>query len=288
MTRSAPPPLILLLALIWGCGGSGGGSGVPAGVDPARAPAPAEGLGAGTGAAWYYRLPSLTRYRITRVDSLAMGQGASARPQVSAKVAHVTVRSEPGNRISVSLDSVNAPAGSRLSHAAMDSVRGLRWESASTPRGKSAPFRPSVRTVLAEQLGQALDLLFQQLPSNGVRVGDDWSDSEQVDLHLDAFTARQTVSREVRATIPARAGQGIGLEVSADLTRKGTAMQGGVRMQLDGSGKRVASYRLAPGGWPAQMTARDSLSLTVRTGDGSTVPVVWITQLVVESNAPGR
>src|SRR5512145_2883669 len=59
MTRSAPPPLILLLALIWGCGGSGGGSGVPAGVDPARPPTPAAGLGAGTGAAWYYRLPSL-------------------------------------------------------------------------------------------------------------------------------------------------------------------------------------------------------------------------------------
>ncbi|HET9275599.1 MAG TPA: hypothetical protein VFN96_05965 [Gemmatimonadales bacterium] len=284
------PPLTLLLALTWGCGGGGSVGGVPAGVDPARgpAPAPADGLGAGTGAAWYYRLPTLTRYRITRVDSLAMGQGASARPQVSAKVAHVTVRSEPGNRLSVSLDSVNAPAGSRISYAAVDSVRGLRWESASTPRGRSAPFRASIRTVLAEQLGQALDLLFQQLPSKGVRVGDDWSDSEQVDLHLDAFAAKQTVSREVRATTPARAGQGIGLEVSADLTRKGTATQGGVRMQLDGSGKRVASYRLAPGGWPARMTARDSLSLTVRTGDGTTVPVVWITQLVVESDAPGR
>ena len=70
-------------------------------------------------------MPVATRYRITRLDSLTLGGGAGARPQVNEKVAYVTVRSHPPSLV-ISLDSVLAKTGSRALDAAVDSVRGLR------------------------------------------------------------------------------------------------------------------------------------------------------------------
>jgi hypothetical protein len=228
-------------------------------------------------------MPVATKYRVVRVDSLTLGAGAQARSQVNEKTAYVTVRSHPPALV-ISLDSVMAKTGTRALEAAIDSVRGLRWEAPATRQGLSGPLRGSIQTVLAEQLGAALGLLFSQLPQNGVQVGKGWSDTERVDLRLDAFRATEDARREVRVTTSESDGSPR-LEVLADLTRNGVAVLGGQELKLQGTGRRDARYDLAPGGWPVRLTSRDSLALSV-TMPGNAVPVQWITRIVIDANAP--
>src|SRR5688572_1351651 len=144
--------LILLVCssamAVTGCGGGGSTSGASRPPTPTASRTPGS---AGAGA-WYYRLPVATRYRVTRVDSLTLGAGTGGRPLVSDKIALVTVRSHPP-ALTITLDSVVAKAGSRPMEAAMDSVRGLRWEAPAGRQGLSAPLRGSIQTVLAEQIG---------------------------------------------------------------------------------------------------------------------------------------
>ena len=235
------------------------------------------------GGVWFYRMPVATRYRVTRLDSLTLGGGAGARPQVNEKVAFVTVRSHPPSLV-ISLDSVLAKTGSRALEAAVDSVRGLRWEAPASRQGLTAPLRASIPTVLAEQLGAAVGLLFSQLPATGVQIGKGWSDSERLDLRLDAFRATEDARREVKVTA-AEADGSPRLTVVADLTRNGVAVMGGQELKLQGSGRREAQYDLAPGGWPVRLTSRDSLSLSVTT-PGNAIPVQWVTRILIETNAP--
>jgi hypothetical protein len=231
-------------------------------------------------------LPVATRYRIIRIDSLTLGEGAGVRPQVSDKVALVTVRSHPPT-LTITLDSVVATAGARPMEAAMDSVRGLRWEAPAGRQGLSAPLRASVQTVLAEQLGAALGLLFAQLPSAGAEVGKSWSDTERINLRLDAFQATEDAKRQVTVTSSGAAGSPLQLTAVSELTRNGIAVMGGQELRMQGTGRREASYQLAPGGWPGRLVSRDSLALSV-TMPGNAVPVQWITRIAIEADAPPR
>ena len=265
-----------------GCGGGSSTSGATRPPSPTSARTPGT-PGAG---AWYYRLPVATRYRVTRVDSLTLGAGAGERPQVSDKVALVTVRSHPPT-VSITLDSVVAKAGSRPMEAAMDSVRGLRWEAPAGRQGLSAPLRGSIQTVLAEQLGAALGLLFAQLPSGGAEVGKGWTDTERINLRLDAFRATEDAKREVKVSSAGAAGSPLELTARSELTRNGVAVMGGQELRMQGTGLRQATYALAPGGYPVRLTSRDSLALSV-TMPGNAVPVQWITWIVIEADAPPR
>jgi hypothetical protein len=264
-----------------GCGGGGSTSGAT------RPPSPTASRTPGTpgAGAWYYRLPVATRYRVTRIDSLTLGAGAGGRPQVSDKVALVTVRSHPPT-LTITLDSVVAKAGTRPMAEAMDSVRGLRWEAPAGKQGLGAPLRGSIQTVLAEQIGAALGLLFPQLPTAGAESGKGWTDTGRINLRLDAFQATEDAKVEFRVTSGA-AGSPLELTALADLTRSGVAVMGGQELRLQGTGRREAKYELAPGGWPARLTSRDSLALSV-TMPGNAVPVQWITRIVIEADAPPR
>ncbi|MGH7562743.1 MAG: hypothetical protein ACRENB_17180 [Gemmatimonadales bacterium] len=281
--------LILLAAVLAGCGSRPGvTSGPTVGGPPPKVPG--TGLGAGTGEAWFYKLPTATRYRITRIDSLTMGEGPMARPQVTGKVALVTARAQASSRVLVSLDSVAPTPGRRLSEASIDSARGLRWDFVVSRTGRTQPLKGSVASVLAEQLGQVIGLLFQQLPNTGVRAGTTWTDTERVDLRIDAFAATEVVKRNATArpgdmvSVPAV----LVVDVQAELSRTGVAVQGGRQLRLQGAGRRTASYRLGAAGWPVQVRARDSLSLFVTTPEGAVVPVQWITRMVVESDGARR
>jgi len=266
-----------------GCGGGGRTAGA---ARPAASPTPTRTPGTAGAGAWFYRMPVATRYQVTRIDSLTLGTGAGARPQVSDKIAFVTARSHPPT-LTITLDSIVANAEGRPMEAAMDSVRGLRWEAPAGRQGLSAPLRPSIPTVLAEQLGAALGLLFAQLPTGGAEVGKGWSDSERVNLRLDAFRATEDARREVNVTAASTAGSPLELMVQADLTRSGVALVGGQELRMQGAGRREAHYHLAAGGWPARLVSRDSLALSV-TMPGNTVPVQWITRIVIEADAPAR
>jgi hypothetical protein len=262
----------------------GGGSRTAANAPPAT-PEPARTPGTPGAGAWFYRMPVATRYVVTRLDSLTLGAGDGVRPQVSEKVAHVTVRSHPPTLV-ISLDSVVAMASGRPLEAAQDSVRGLKWEAPAGRQGLSAPLQASMQTVLAEQLGAALGLLFTQLPTEGAQVGKEWSDTERVNLRLDAFRATEDAKRVVTVTTGAP-GSPLQLAARSDLTRTGVAVMGGQELRLQGTGRRDARYELAPGGWPARLTSRDSLALSV-TMPGNAVPVQWITRIVIEADAPPR
>jgi hypothetical protein len=128
--------------------------------------------------------------------------------------------------------------------------------------------------------------LFAQLPAEGAQVGKEWSDTERVNLRLDAFRATEDAKRVVTVTMGAP-GSPLQLAAQSDLTRTGIAVMGGQELRLQGTGRRDARYDLAPGGWPARLTSRDSLALSV-TMPGNAVPVQWITRIVIEADAPPR
>jgi hypothetical protein len=129
-------------------------------------------------------------------------------------------------------------------------------------------------------------LLFAQLPVGGAQVGKEWSDTERVNLRLDAFIATEDAKRVVTVTTGAL-GSPLQLAAQSDLTRTGVAVMGGQELRLQGTGRRDARYELAPGGWPARLRSRDSLALSV-TMPGNAVPVQWITRILIEADAPPR
>lgn len=271
--------LALAVAALPACGGGGG-------PRPPNAPAP---LGtpavAGDSAdpnAILWRLPAELLYEVVRRDSLLFGAGPARQAQVSGKRAYLRVRQvNAGVGVEVLLDSVAAQAGSQIAPEAIDSTRGARWTGAFTPRGPLSRLLLTQRTVLTEQLGQVVDLLLPQLPEGGLKPGS-WNDSLRYQLRVDAFEANERVtgaSTAVRVP-PSGAGSQGGFRVTGQyrLAREGYGSQSGQSMRLDGGGERSITYNFSEIGRLYDLTARDSLGLTVTLlQSGQVIPVRWHT-----------
>ena len=271
MTRSAV--LGLLAALACSSGSRTASAPAPRVSDPAsRAPA------SSPSARILYRLNAPLSYEVRRYDSIAFQSINAGVPQVTGRRAHLTVRPD-GSRLEIVLDSVVGVLGQRISASALDSARGAKLELRLSATGPSGSLKANPATVLVGQISAAVQLLFPQLPKNGVAAGDVWEDSGSYDVRVDAFEADETATRKSTAT---RGGAGgVRVEGIEQVTRKGRARQGDREMGLSGSGVRHVTYDLAPEGWVSFLIARDSLDLQVTISDTpAPIAVRWRSTII--------
>ncbi len=233
----------------------------------------------------HYRLRTPLVYEVERYDSLFYASMPGA-PQATAKRAVLTALplTSRGSDVEVRLDSLLALEDTRLTSTSVDSSVGRRWQFTLGPTGPKGVMLGGHPTILSGQIEAIVRLLFPQLPSEGLRSLDTWSDSTSYRVQLDAFDAFETAVRTSQS-VPgvAQTGQGSGVSVEANerLTRTGTAMQAGQVMTLRGAGLRRLRYEFGSDGWVSALTARDSLDLVVTVGPaGETVPVRWRSTLI--------
>ena len=255
-------------------------SGPKAAPTPApRAPAgEAGGSTASSSGRILYQIKAPLSYEIRRYDSITFQNINSALPQVTGRRAHVSVRPD-GSRLQIAMDSVVVVLGQKVSPSVLDSAREATFELKISPTGPSGDLKTQPETALVGQIAAGVRLLFPQLPDNGARAGDVWSDSTSYDIRLDAFDARETAARQSKA---ARGGSGaLRVEGVERLTRRGSAKRDGREMGLTGSGLRQVTYDLVPEGWVSFLIARDSLDLVVTVPDSpAPIPVRWRSTII--------
>jgi hypothetical protein len=217
-------------------------------------------------------------YEVTRYDSLTyVGPGAGP-PQISGKLGVLTVR-QSGSRLEISLDSLAAAPGSRLSAPAADSAIGARWQVQLSATGTAGLPTPTRRTVAVEQLGEIVRLLVPSVPKDGPKAQEAWSDSSSYPIQMDAFEAIESAAGRNRAAAAGNErGAGLAVAVEQNLTRTGRATQAGQEMTMKAAGRRMVTYELAPEGWVRSLAGRDSLEVRVTVSvTGQVIPVQWRT-----------
>lgn len=264
-----------LLASLTVVGCSGSQHAVPPPAPRAGVPAPAPtAASVAPVSRVQYRLTTPLRYEILRTDSLRFQAGSDNPPQVTGRLALVTVRNAAG-RVVVTLDSISSTVGGRLAASTVDSARGVRWEFRLTGTGVAGDFRRNRSSTVVGQIEAALRLLFPQLPLNGASPGDTWADSATYRVALDAFDASESAVRQSRARV-VPGSTGLAIDAEEVLHRLGSAVQGGRAMAIAGGGKRTLRYGFAAEGWVSLMQASDSLELKVTmTGGDQSIPVRW-------------
>jgi hypothetical protein len=267
-------------AAVLGCGGGG---------RPAPTPVPRPTPQASAGPATplvplQYRIRGQLKYELERYDTLSY-ESMPGAPQISGKRAVLTVRptgNRSGSELEIVLDSLFAVGESRLADSAVEASVGSRWQAfilnQAGPRGLLMGGRP---TVLSGQIEEIVRLLLPQLPTNGVRPGDVWTDSAGYRLRVDAFDAVESAARSSRAAPAIALPGGVTVTAQDRISRTGNAVQGGQTMQLTGTGARSVTYDFAPEGFVGLLVARDSLDVVVTIApDSQTIPVRWRSTLL--------
>lgn len=235
-----------------------------------------------------YQVRAPLVYEFARFDSLSYQPSAGGTPQASDKTG--LLMANPGrehDQVEVVLQSLAAAPGTRLAVSSLDSAAGSRWQ---VRLGQRAPLwaagGPS-QSVLVEQVGVIVGLLFPQLPRIGVRVMDSWTDSASYRIRVDAFDAVESAIRTSKAVGDAT---GVVVEAVERLARSGSVSQGGQAMALSGGGARTLSYVFSAQGFVTSLLARDSLDLRVRVeATGEIIPVYWRSTLTARlRGAPPR
>jgi len=224
-----------------------------------------------------YRIMAPLTYVIERRDSLSIASGGGIQIQASAKQAVVTVRPGAGKgAIEISLDSLTALGPARLSASAVDSAIGTKWRGV-LPDRPGGWLTPDHNGVLVGQIGQALWLLFMQLPLDSLRASQAWSSAFRVPVEVDAFNSTEQGTRTSRVAEVTPAG--ITLEFTDELLREGSASQGGQLLRVSGTGKRAGSGRVRIEGLVEWLELTESDELVVTQPAGPPVPVRQITSI---------
>lgn len=224
-----------------------------------------------------YRITTPLTYIVERHDSLSIASGGGVQVQASAKRAVVTVRAGVGKgAIEISLDSLTPLGPARLSPSALDSAIGTKWRGV-LPDRPGAWLIPDRDGVLVGQIGQALWLLFIQLPRDSVRASQSWFSPFQVSVEVDAFNSTEQGTRTSRVTEVSTSA--ITIEFADELLREGSASQGGQLLRVSGTGKRAGSGRVRAEGLVEHLELTESDELVVTQPAGVPVPVRQITSI---------
>lgn len=273
------PAVLGTCAAALGCGG-----GPVGGMPPAPRPGPPSAAAEATpGPPFGYRLRGPFSYEFARYDTLAFSGAGAGAPQISGKLGVVGVH-PAGAQVEISLDSLEAAPGSRLTPAATDSAVGARWQVRLTPTGPAGPIAANRRTIAVEQIAEVVRLLLPSLPKEGLKAQASWTDSTSYPIEVDAFQAVESATRRSRV-MPSGGASGVAVE--EHVTRTGRTTQAGQGMTMTATGRRTVSYELGPEGWVRALTGRDSLELRVTvSATGQIIPVQWRTSFSARARAP--
>jgi hypothetical protein len=269
----------LVLFALAGCGSSTTRSGEPDGPTPQPGPVTPPGVPEPTGV--IYRPIRNAAYVLERHDSLFLQlPGNASQQQLIDRTAFVSVTLVPdtgGYQATLVLDSLHATAnGAPASLDSLVPAWGTRWTGRLSPNGDLSALTADRSTTLGDQVGSTLRSLFPGLPSGGVRVGMEWTDTTDVPIRADAFDASErgiTRYRSMDSDEP-RARNAIKLESTGTYERKGKGVQFDQQLEMSGTGSRTAVHYFGQDGVLISARGRDAGDMTITVpAVGQTVPV---------------
>jgi hypothetical protein len=248
--------------------GCGAGSGTR---QPAPLPTPSTAAPAAPAAPLFYAVSSALTYDLERRDSLVISSGGGEQVQITAKQAVVTVSSRPADKLlEIRLDSLHPLGASHLAQSTLDSAIGTRWRG-DRPIRTGTTLTADRPGILTGQVGQILELLFQQLPLDGLRSTSRWTTTLQRPLHVDAFEAEEQATRSASAA--AESAAALAIEFTDQLQRNGTAHQADQLLKLTGTGRRTGRLVMRVEGYPASLEATETSDLIITRDSGPPVLV---------------
>ncbi len=254
--------------------GCGAGSGTR---QPAPLPNPSTAAPAAPAASIYYAVSRTLNYQLERRDSLMISSAGGEQVQSTAKQAVVTVSLRPADKmLEIRLDSLRPLGASQLAKSTLDSAIGTRWHG-DRPIRLGTSFTSDRPGILTGQVSQILELLFQQLPSEGLRPPSQWTVTLQRPLHIDAFDTEEQATRSASAASLSLAT--IGIDFTDQLRRNGTAHQADQLLQLTGTGRRTGRLVMRVEGYPASLEATETNDLIIARESGPPVLVRSLTVL---------
>lgn len=269
---------VLAALAVAGCSSATTRAGEPGGPVPDPG-SPTPGAPIPTGLT--YRPINEAAYTMQRQDSLLLQlPGGASQQQLIDRTAFLRLSVAPdtaGYLATIVLDSLYASAGGVP--AVPDSLapaRGTRWTARLTPEGELSALTADRSSTLGDQVGSNLRALFPGLPSGGVRVGMEWTDTTEVPLKADAFEATERALTTYRAveSDDSRNKKAVKLESNGSYERTGKGAQFDQQLEMTAAGTRSAVHYLSPDGFliSAQGTDAGDMTITVP-AVGQTVPV---------------
>lgn len=209
-----------------------------------------------------------SRFRIDRFDtvSVTMPDG-SAQRQSFRRSAWLSLRTEKrgaGLRAEVALDSLDV-SGAPLPQASLDSARGTEWTANVAADGEVSDLRPSQKSMIGDQVGALIQLLFPRFPSSSVRAGARWSDTTDAPTKADNFDVQERAIMQYVAGTPAtRRGESVlPIVATGTFTREGTGSQLGRTLEMESKGERRFTHFIGMDGRPAGLDGTETNEVTI-------------------------
>ena len=226
------------------------------------------------------------RYSLWRRDSVvAQMPSGEAQVQVTGQTAFVTVNLKPasdGAQLTATLDSVRPDADVTFSTTILDSLSLSKWSGKLTRSGWVESVTATTHSLLADQIRDAITLLFPVVGDNA-GAGSTWqSTAPAVAARLSVVDLDESV--QVVGTAGAAANENgqkfIPITVIRTTTGQGSGSQAGQSIDLAATGRDSLIYQLANDGQilAAEGVRVREMTLTA-TAVGQTVPVTQESRL---------
>ena len=276
---------LLVLLVLAGCSSS---SQPPANPSPSPA-APPYGQPsepAPSGKGLQLRTEGTFRYSLWRRDSVvAQMPSGEAQVQVTGQTAFVTVNLQPvseGAQLSATLDSVRPDADVTFSTTILDSLSSSKWSGKLTRAGWVESVTATTHSLLADQIRDAIKLLFPVVGDNA-GAGSTWqSTAPAVAARLSVVDLDESV--QVVGTAGAAANENgqkfIPITVIRTTTGQGSGSQAGQPIDLAATGRDSLVYHLGNDGQVLAAEGERVRDMTLTaTAVGQTVPVTQESRL---------
>ena len=274
---------LLVLLVLAGCSSNSQPPATPSPAGPAAAQ-PTEPTPSGKGL--QLRTEGTFRYSLWRRDSVvAQMPSGEAQVQVTGQTAFVTVNLQPasdGAQLTATLDSVRPDADVTFSTTTLDSLSNSKWSGKLTRSGWVESVSATNHSLLADQIRDAIKLLFPVVGDNA-GAGSTWqSTAPAVAARLSVVDLDESV--QVVGTAGAAANENgqkfIPITVIRTTTGQGSGSQAGQSIDLAATGRDSLIYQLANDGQvlAAEGARVREMTLTA-TAVGQTVPVTQESRL---------
>ena len=280
------PARALILLVVAACSSGPGvetrprpDEGGAAATEPTAVPTPPVAPGAVT-----YR-PATTSFAFERRDSLTLQlPGGASQVQEFRRTAFLAISvsgAAPPYQVGIRLDSLRQQGGP-ISPDSLFRAEGTRWTASLSQNGELTDLQADRATMIGDQVGATLPVLFPSLPLSGLEQGSAWTDTTERSLKADAFDATERAVTSYRAT--ASDSRAITIESRTTFERTGTGGEAAQPMEMTAGGARRGVYRFARSGGVMTAKGADSAEITISVpAVGQTVPVSQRATWTIES-----
>jgi len=141
-----------------------------------------------------------------------------------------------------------------------------------TPQGRLGELKADRASVVADQVGTSLGVLFPVLPAAGLQEAASWTDTTERALRTDAFDAKERAVTSYR--VLKVENRVYTIDAATAFQRTGSGGQATQPMEMTSQGTRKSVYRFGAEGAVVGAEGADSAEMTITVpAVGQTVPV---------------